>query len=82
VSPKLSLNPKSDELALDAVTRRHIEMVLRLADGKVNGPDGAAAMLKVHPNTLRKRMQKLGIAFGRQYKDHYRQSPSAYWRAS
>ena len=74
VSPEFSLNPESDELALDAVTRRHIEMVLRLADGKINGPDGAAARLKVHPNTLRKRMQKLGVAFGRQYKHHYRQS--------
>lgn len=66
--PSLPLNGQRDELALDTVMRRHIERVLGLSGGKVNGPDGAAAMLKIHPNTLRKRMQKLGIAYGRRYR--------------
>lgn len=66
--PTLPLNRQQDDLALDAVMRRHIEMVLGLSKGKVNGQDGAAAMLKIHPNTLRKRMQKLGIAYGRRYR--------------
>jgi transcriptional regulator with GAF, ATPase, and Fis domain len=64
----LALYDNVAELALDDVVRRHIEMVLRLSNGKVNGADGAAAMLDIHPNTLRKRMQKLGIAFGRNYR--------------
>ncbi len=64
----LSLDNDVNDLALDDAMRRHIEMVLSLSNGKVNGPDGAAAMLKIHPNTLRKRMQKLGIAFGRKYR--------------
>ncbi|MGD9210413.1 MAG: sigma-54 dependent transcriptional regulator, partial [Desulfobacteraceae bacterium] len=70
--PDLSLNGKipvkTDDMALDHVMRRHMEMVLRLSKGKINGPDGAAAALKIHPNTLRKRMQKLGITFGRKHK--------------
>ena len=63
-----SLQDNVDALALDDVMRRHIEMVLGLSKGKVNGPGGAASMMKIHPNTLRKRMQKLGIDYGRKYK--------------
>jgi hypothetical protein len=51
------------------VVRGHIETALRLSKGKVNGADGAAASLDVHPNTLRKRMQKLGIAYGRNHRN-------------
>jgi transcriptional regulator with GAF, ATPase, and Fis domain len=65
--PTLALDRDVEDLALDDVTRRHIEMVLGLSKGRVNGPGGAAAILKIHPNTLRKRMQKLGIAYGRNY---------------
>jgi transcriptional regulator with GAF, ATPase, and Fis domain len=28
---------------------------------RLEGPDGAAALLNIHPNTLRARMKKLGI---------------------
>jgi transcriptional regulator with GAF, ATPase, and Fis domain len=66
--PRLSLNSDMEELPLDDVMRRHIEMVLGLSKGKVNGPDGAAALLKINPSTLRKRMQKLGIAYGRNHR--------------
>jgi transcriptional regulator with GAF, ATPase, and Fis domain len=64
----LSLNARHDNLALNGVLRRHIEIVLRLSKGKVNGPGGAAEMLNINPNTLRKKMQKLGIAYGRKYR--------------
>jgi transcriptional regulator with GAF, ATPase, and Fis domain len=33
--------------------------------GKINGPGGAAEKLGVHPATLRSRMVKLGIPFGK-----------------
>ena len=52
-------------LTLDGVNSRHIRQVLKLADGKINGPGGAAELLDIHPNTLRKRMQKLGISYKR-----------------
>ncbi|MEM6457227.1 MAG: sigma 54-interacting transcriptional regulator [Acidobacteriota bacterium] len=52
-------------LALDDAVRAHIERVLAMADGKVHGPDGAAALLQLNPSTLRHRMDRLGIAYGR-----------------
>ncbi|MEO1085818.1 MAG: sigma 54-interacting transcriptional regulator, partial [Acidobacteriota bacterium] len=52
-------------LALDDVVRSHIERVLALTGGKVHGPDGAAALLQLNASTLRHRMDKLGIAYGR-----------------
>lgn len=67
-SSPLSLQDNLDALALDDVMRHHIEMVLGWSKGKVNGPDGAASIMKINPNTLRKRMQKLGIVYGRKYK--------------
>jgi transcriptional regulator with GAF, ATPase, and Fis domain len=53
---------------LDEVISRHIRRVLSKAKGKVNGPDGAAACLGINPSTLRNRMKKLGIDYGRQSK--------------
>jgi transcriptional regulator with GAF, ATPase, and Fis domain len=46
---------------LEAVERAHIESVLQLCRGRINGPGNAAERLGLHPNTLRFRMQKLGI---------------------
>jgi transcriptional regulator with GAF, ATPase, and Fis domain len=68
-APALSLEGDRKMRTLNEVLRGHIETALRLSKGKVNGPDGAAASLDVHPNTLRKRMQKLGIAYGRKHRN-------------
>jgi formate hydrogenlyase transcriptional activator len=48
-------------LTLDEVDRNHILAALQHAGGVVDGPKGAARILKLHPNTLRHRMDKLGI---------------------
>jgi transcriptional regulator with PAS, ATPase and Fis domain len=53
------------QLSLDEMNARHIRQAMKLAQGKINGPRGAAQILGVHPNTLRKRMNKLGIPYGR-----------------
>lgn len=53
-------------LSLDDAMRRHIEAVLRSTQGKIQGKDGAAAILGIHASTLRSRMDKLGVTFGRQ----------------
>ncbi len=47
---------------LQEVERSHIISVLRTTDGVVGGGKGAAAILGLHPNTLRSRMKKLGIS--------------------
>lgn len=52
-------------LQLDAVVAGHINRVLQQCKGRINGPGGAAEILAVHPNTLRARMSKLGIRYGR-----------------
>jgi formate hydrogenlyase transcriptional activator len=48
-------------LTLDEVDRNHILAALQHAGGVVDGPKGAAKILNLHPNTLRHRMDKLGI---------------------
>jgi transcriptional regulator with PAS, ATPase and Fis domain len=53
---------------LDELISRHIRRVLSQTKGKVNGPDGAAALLGINPSTLRNRMKKLGIDYGRKSK--------------
>jgi len=54
-----------DSLALDAIVSGHIRRVLDMAGGRVGGEQGAAHLLQINPSTLRKRMRKLGIPFGR-----------------
>jgi transcriptional regulator with GAF, ATPase, and Fis domain len=53
---------------LDEVISRHIRRVLSKTNGKVNGQNGAAAFLGINPSTLRARMKKLGINYGRKSK--------------
>jgi transcriptional regulator with GAF, ATPase, and Fis domain len=52
-------------LPLDEINARYIKKALDMAHGKINGTEGAAALLRIHPNTLRKRMDKLGIPYKR-----------------
>ena len=46
---------------LDELERHHIAGVLAGCGGRIAGAGGAAERLGLHPNTLRSRMQKLGI---------------------
>jgi hydrogenase-4 transcriptional activator len=48
-------------LELDAAMKQHIENVLIIAHGRIEGRRGAADLLKINPHTLRARMRKLGI---------------------
>lgn len=52
-------------LTLDEAMSLHIARVLEMTDGKIHGPGGAAELLDINPNTLRGRMSRLGIPFGR-----------------
>jgi transcriptional regulator with GAF, ATPase, and Fis domain len=52
-------------LSLYEINAQHIRQALETAGGKINGPGGAAQILGLHPNTLRNRMNKLGIPYGR-----------------
>ena len=46
---------------LEEVERARITEALQRSSGVIEGPRGAAGLLKIHPNTLRSRMEKLGI---------------------
>jgi transcriptional regulator with GAF, ATPase, and Fis domain len=56
---------REDMPALDEVVSGHIRRVLAMTEGRVGGERGAARVLRINPSTLRKRMRKLGIPFGR-----------------
>jgi transcriptional regulator with GAF, ATPase, and Fis domain len=59
------LPPRSDPTTLSVIEAGHIRRIMRAARGKIQGPGGAAERLGLQPNTLRARMRKLGIPFGR-----------------
>ena len=56
---------KGETLKLNDVSSEHIRRVLNLVHGRVEGKGGAAELLAMNPGTLRHRMRKLGIPFGR-----------------
>jgi len=57
--------PKEAPCHLDDAVRQHIQEMLDRTGGRVQGAGGAAERLGIKPNTLRNRMRKLGIPFGR-----------------
>lgn len=60
-----SISPQVTSVLTDDERRRrdreNILQALRSTDGRVGGPDGAAALLGVKPTTLRSRIKALGI---------------------
>ena len=59
-------SPYQEEfMGLNQAIAHHIRKALVIAKGKVEGKGGAAELLEIHPQTLRHRMKKLGVTFGR-----------------
>ena len=56
----VTLSPPPE--SLESSTRSHILAALEKSHWVIDGPRGAAKILALHPNTLRSRMKKLGIA--------------------
>ncbi len=52
---------------LDQLISNHIKSVVERTSGKVHGPGGAAEILGVNPSSLRNKMKKYGIRFGRSF---------------
>jgi transcriptional regulator with GAF, ATPase, and Fis domain len=59
---------------LNEINRAHILAVLRETNGIVAGPAGAAARLGVKRTTLCARMKKLGVDWGRDFRDPRRKA--------
>ncbi len=51
----------SVDRSLADAEKGHILAVLRQTNWRIEGPNGAAAILKLNPSTLRSRMKKLGV---------------------
>lgn len=64
-SPSVNARPHGEVLSLDEAMCAHIETVLRLTEGRIEGRRGAAALLRINPHTLRSRMRKLGVDWSR-----------------
>lgn len=54
-----------DTMLLDDIISSHIARALKQTSGRIEGRGGAAEQLGLNPATLRNRMRKLGISFGR-----------------
>jgi len=54
---------QKSSLFLNDIIADHISYALKFSGGKIAGKDGAAAILGIHPNTLRSKMAKLGIKY-------------------
>lgn len=67
-----SLPVAASLLPLEVAMQQHIEAALAATHGRIEGPHGAARLLRLNPHTLRGRMRKLGIAWGT-----FRSGPSA-----
>jgi len=61
VATVLQRADQSSLKTLHEIERAHILAVLQQTHGVIEGPNGAAKTLGLHPNTLRHRMEKLGI---------------------
>lgn len=63
-APSPAGKPREEALLpLDDAVAKYIYRVLKHTNGKISGSNGAADILRIHPNTLRNRMKKLGIPF-------------------
>lgn len=67
----VSFDHGDKQLTLDEVIVMHIQNTLKQAKGKIHGPGGAAEILGINPNTLRYKMDKLGIPFKKQKKKQH-----------
>jgi formate hydrogenlyase transcriptional activator len=54
-------SPAPSPQSIDQVERNHILEVLMRTNWRIEGSDGAAALLNLNPSTLRSRMKKLGV---------------------
>jgi len=56
------VDEKDLNISLLDVEKAHILKVIKLCNGRISGPNGAAARLGIPPTTLASKMQKLGIS--------------------
>ena len=65
VSEQKALDMDDEICTLDELTAFHIRRALDKTGGKIHGPGGAAQLLGLKATTLRAKMDRLGIRYGR-----------------
>ena len=67
LSPRMSETLQNEEAwpSLDENVKNYLCKVLKKTGGRIYGHDGAAALLQIHPNTLKNKMLKLGISMNK-----------------
>jgi PAS domain S-box-containing protein len=60
-APDIAANEPTSQ-SMEAMERAHLLSVLQRTNWVIDGDRGAAKVLELHPNTLRSRLKKLGIA--------------------
>jgi len=65
---EIRFRPAETNLTLSEMEADHIRQAMEKAGGRVEGEQGAAALLGMNPGTLRHRMRRLKIPFGRKAK--------------
>ena len=67
--PAVSVMSPEDVCGLDQSVSQHVSQrimrALEMTNGRVGGEKGAAKLLNINPSTLRSKMRKLHIPFGR-----------------
>ncbi len=67
-----SFNPDmdgADNTTLDQIISNHLRLVLKNTGYKIEGEKGAASLLGMNPSTLRSKLRKFKITFGREMKN-------------
>jgi formate hydrogenlyase transcriptional activator len=63
---EVNITRTSADRSLAQTEKERILDVLKQTNWRIEGPNGAAAILKLNPSTLRSRMKKLGIERSRE----------------
>lgn len=64
-SPAVTTPVCAEMVSLDQAVINHIKQAMEKTNGRVGGDKGAAKLLQINPSTLRTKMRKLKIPFGR-----------------
>ena len=61
---RIEMPPPTESLSINQLMVKHIQSVLDMTNGKINGRNGAAELLGLNASTLRHRLRQLNIPFG------------------
>jgi transcriptional regulator of acetoin/glycerol metabolism len=64
-APLLAPNQPPRHPSFDEMAKEYLTAVLQTTDGRIKGPGNAADVMGINPSTLRAKLRKYGIPYGR-----------------